>query len=469
MPQGTDAAPTTDAAQPADTAQPADSQATDATPGTDAAQADAPWQASADAPSEPMPPLPVISTASCPCHPGGSVEVLACGAAMSKFGGRVAPDTVMTPDGITVAMSRCIPAANGACDSALYLWTHATGTLELSKDGWPFALSDDGGTLLAERNPMGSGQVFLWKNGASVDLPFMIASHHLLSADGTVVVSQKKTSATIAEAARWTMADGLVGLGDLRGGAMYSEPLAMSADGSAVVGYGNTDRGQEPFLWTVALGGMSDLGVLPTAPQTGVQTIATAISRDGQVVVGTSLGTSGTSIFRWTAADETMSSLGPAYPLVDPMAPGLFLLSPPQLLVSTTGAVVSGTTPADVPYFGRGPTAFRWTQADGLVQLTKGSASTVRGASADGGRILGAIVTPDLASTSPAPVYLFSPFVWDGVKGTRAVAGLLAQGGASLAGVVLGDPVALSADGQVMVGHATCGGSEIVYRATLPD
>jgi uncharacterized membrane protein len=469
--EGADAMQAAGEAWGADASQAADAaQAADASQAADAAQADSP-AATGDATStpEPMPaPPPVISTADCPCHPGGGVEVLACGPAMSKFSGRVAPDAIMTPDGGTVAMSRCIPATNGGCGSALYLWTRATGTLALSDDAWPFALSDDGSTLLAERDPHGTGQVFLRKGGSSVDLPFLIAPNHLLSADGTVVVSQLNMGANVGEAARWTSADGLVGLGDLAGGYMYSAPLSMSADGSAVVGYGNTVRGQEPFLWTAAQGEMSDLGVLPNAPATGVQTIATTISRDGQIVVGTSLATDGTWIFRWSAADLKMVKLGPAYQL-DPIAPGLLALSPPQLLLSADGAVTTGTARADDPMFGPGPSAFRWTQADGFVTLVPGSASVVRGASADGRRALGAVVTFDQTSTSPLPAYLFSPFVWDDAGGARDVAPLLAQGGAALSGVVLGDPIALSADGKVVVGHATCGGSEIVYRATLPD
>jgi len=51
------------------------------------------------------------------------------------------------------------------------------------------------------------------------------------------------------------------GLGDLAGGGYSSDPWAISADGSAVVGQSNSAQGYETFLWT-ADGGMSALGDL---------------------------------------------------------------------------------------------------------------------------------------------------------------------------------------------------------------
>jgi len=45
---------------------------------------------------------------------------------------------------------------------------------------------------------------------------------------------------------------------------------------------------------------------------------------------------------------------------------------------------------------------------------------------------------------------------------------LLAYAGVDLDGLVPGEPVALSADGKVMVGYATCGSQPVIYRAVVP-
>jgi probable HAF family extracellular repeat protein len=53
-----------------------------------------------------------------------------------------------------------------------------------------------------------------------------------------------------------------VGLGDLPGGDLSSFALGVSADGSVVVGAGNSAAGNEAFRWTAATG-MAGLGDLP--------------------------------------------------------------------------------------------------------------------------------------------------------------------------------------------------------------
>jgi probable HAF family extracellular repeat protein len=57
-----------------------------------------------------------------------------------------------------------------------------------------------------------------------------------VSADGSVLVG-RASSASGAEAFRWTSGGGMVGLGDLPGGGFESTAEAVSADGSTVVGY----------------------------------------------------------------------------------------------------------------------------------------------------------------------------------------------------------------------------------------
>jgi len=53
----------------------------------------------------------------------------------------------------------------------------------------------------------------------------------------------------------------MVGLGDLPGGSFSSYADGVSANGSVVVGYGNSANGNEAFRWTQGTGmvGLGDL------------------------------------------------------------------------------------------------------------------------------------------------------------------------------------------------------------------
>jgi hypothetical protein len=72
------------------------------------------------------------------------------------------------------------------------------------------------------------------------------------------------------------------GLGFLPGGEHWSSSIAVSADGSVVVGQGTSASNDEAFRWSAA-GGM--VGLLP-----GDYSAATGVSSDGTVVVGYSYG-----------------------------------------------------------------------------------------------------------------------------------------------------------------------------------
>ncbi len=89
-----------------------------------------------------------------------------------------------------------------------------------------------------------------------------------LSGDGTTVVGQSR-SASGPEAFRWTAAAGMEGLGDLAGGKFDSVATAVSADGLVVVGTGfievsgtgsNDINARQAFLWKSTSGVLEDLG-----------------------------------------------------------------------------------------------------------------------------------------------------------------------------------------------------------------
>lgn len=87
---------------------------------------------------------------------------------------------------------------------------------------------------------------------------------HAISDDGRVVVGQLRTLGMVrGEAFRWTAEAGFERLGILGGEDPESYALAVSADGSVVVGH--TDYGTQvarSFRWTAA-NGMEEPGDLP--------------------------------------------------------------------------------------------------------------------------------------------------------------------------------------------------------------
>ena len=88
-----------------------------------------------------------------------------------------------------------------------------------------------------------------------------------------------------------------MGLGDLPLGNYDSRANAVSADGSVLIGAGDSALGVEAFRWTGSGAGvMSGLRFLPG--HTDSQ--ATGVSADGAVIVGWSRGTAPATAFRWT-------------------------------------------------------------------------------------------------------------------------------------------------------------------------
>ena len=135
-----------------------------------------------------------------------------------------------------------------------------------------------------------------------------------VSADGSVVVGISPDAN--GQAFRWTQSGGMTGLGLLPGGS-YSNATAVSADGSVVVGFGtstNAGGNYETFRWVFTgagptLGTMTGLGFLPG----GTYSFGSAVNADGSVVVGDGNSTNAgggnnNEAFRWFGS--TMTGLG---------------------------------------------------------------------------------------------------------------------------------------------------------------
>jgi probable HAF family extracellular repeat protein len=294
-------------------------------------------------------------------------------------------------------------------------------------------------------------RAFLWSQSGGMvnlgDLPGgdVYSSAHGVSRDGTVVVGEGRSpigpeSPTGTEAFRWTEQGGMVGIGDLPGGYFASEARGLSADGSVVVGWGYSDVGApEAFYWTEAEG-LVGIGDLPPDDSMG-DSMAYSISSDGTVVAGTGHSPK-SEAFRWTE-EGGMVGLG--------LLPGMEASTAYD--ISSDGSVVVGNSAYYGDLNGDGEMdqeAFRWTQCSGMEGLgdLPGGAfySNAMGVSADGSVIVGWGTT---AQGQRA-------FIWDEANGMRSLQDVLTNVyGLDLTGWTLTNAYDISADGTTIVGRGS--------------
>lgn len=268
-----------------------------------------------------------------------------------------------------------------------------------------------------------------------------------VSSDGSFVVGVDNFMSS-SEAFIWSQADGLLGLGNLPGGgAVMSRALGVSADGSIVVGQASSSSGLQAFRWAKMVG-MTGLGDLPG----GIfESNATCISADGSVIVGIGNSISGEEAFRWTAMGG-MAGLGD-------LPGGVFQSR--AFGVSADGLVVVGSAIGAL-----GQEAFRWTQAGGMVGLgdLPGGAfqSVAMDASASGTIIVGEGINA-LGENAA--------FIWDPIHGMRDFQEVLVNDfGLDLTGWRLEIAHAVSDDGLTIVGRGRFAptGQTTAWMATMP-
>jgi probable HAF family extracellular repeat protein len=246
-----------------------------------------------------------------------------------------------------------------------------------------------------------------------------------VSADGVTVVGTGRGADDTSEAFRWTVIEGIEGLGRLPGGS-FSRAEAVSADGSTIVGWsGTAGAAFEAFRWSRS-DGMVGLGFLPGGGYVGSQALGT--SADGSLIVGVSDSSTGYArAFRWT---QTEGMVG----LPDLSGEDGFSEA---IGVSADGAVIVGQSEAE-----SGIEACRWTGDGvfGLGSLPGGEhRSLARAASADGSVVVG-------GSRSA----FSGPDAWEAFRWTEQ-AGMMGLGdlpGGSFDSFACGT----SADGSVLVG-----------------
>jgi probable HAF family extracellular repeat protein len=228
-------------------------------------------------------------------------------------GGTGSSGADVSADGSTI-----VGSANDSAGGVSFIWTKAGGMQALGRlTDHPYysvgegasAISADGSVVVGGANsPWDPSpyQAYRWTAAEGMvgmgDLPGNVATSIAsdVSADGSVIVGTGQTFALLfvgqGEAFRWTAATGMLGLGDLPGGIVYSEGHATSADGSVVVGMSYSSTDETAFRWTQARGMESvlDLLVESGVDMTGWKLRgASSVSADGQVIVGYGINPSG--------------------------------------------------------------------------------------------------------------------------------------------------------------------------------
>lgn len=233
----------------------------------------------------------------------------------------------------------------------------------------PWDVSADGTAVVGNTG----GLAFHWTEATQmVELPSILGPGRGSGGDGVSSDGSKAAGTTSGqgggEACRWSWVVDeygqgtwvAEGLGDLEGGSYDSVGYAMSANGDIVVGFGNSNRGQEACRWTwipdpVNGGGIWNLEGLGDLPGGNFGSEAYGCSADGSVVVGDSAIRNGWRAFRWTK-ETGMKDLGVVGNRKWGVAFGC----------SGNGLVVVGESFANR---GRDEVAFRWTQETGMVGL----------------------------------------------------------------------------------------------------
>lgn len=166
-------------------------------------------------------------------------------------------------------------------------------------------VSADGSVVVGFGHSENGLEAFRWKDGQMEGLGDLEgggfwSKANATSVDGSVVVGTS-LSENGMEAFRWENGR-MVGLGDLPGGGFNSQAYGVSTDGSVVVGKSLSENGWEAFRWVAdpesgENGAMEGLGDFPGGP---FNSEAVAVSGDGSVVVGDGWTERLAEAFVWT-------------------------------------------------------------------------------------------------------------------------------------------------------------------------
>jgi len=326
----------------------------------------------------------------------------------------------------------------------------------------PHAVDDSGQTVvgIGGRSEDGYLEAWRWTRGRGTeglgDLPgwdggsdaAFESSANAISGNGRVIVGEGQSDYG-DEAWLWTRAWGLVPLGFIGGAYPPSWAMGVSRHGWVVVGSSDSPAGFQAFYWTPWTG-MIGLGTLGG---TIFESHAYGVSAYGNVVVGQSHGPNGWEAFRWTPRTG-MVGLGQLNGSTTTAARA----------VSADGQTIIGTARFSSPIRYE---AFRWTAAggmEGLGDLPGGNTiSQADGVSGDGSIVVG-------ASEDSNPYGMGDAFIWDRTHGMRHLQTVLQEEyGLEVSPWVLRRAYAITPDGRTIVGDGTNPeGENETWRVYLP-
>jgi hypothetical protein len=372
--------------------------------------------------------------ADCACASSDSLMALSCG------GGAVPlldNDVVQTTaDGGIVAFNLCNEDFS-SCH--VVYWDGGFAELPISS-GLLIGLSASGAHVLTTGD--GTDLDLIDLNGTTTIPVDAIAGHGSLSAAGDTVIGATYYNDSTQLVRVSTNTGEIEQLGRV-GGAF--DRAYVNAGGSAIVGFGGARGGDFAFRWSEQGGFSAGLSGVPA----GITIWPEAVSADGTVIAGRSLPEK--RHFRWTEAEGYVE-----------LAPAAWSS---ETFLSADGSVALGSLVPEGGQSGKDSSAFRWTEATGAVEIAPGVASVATDMSDDGGVVV-ATTLEEEQRNGETPVHTL---VWDSANGSRSLDAILAARGVDTTGWEFEYARALSGDGKVLLGRATCGGVPTLYRIVLSD
>jgi probable HAF family extracellular repeat protein len=155
-----------------------------------------------------------------------------------------------------------------------------------------YGVSADGSVIFGESHNGAGTYAFKYAGGVMSELGVLSVAHvyssaQAASADGSVIVGDWRLNYTLEQHAFKYEAGIMTDLGALVSPSYYSEATHVSANGAVVIGFSQIDDDETEHAFKYAGGVMTDLGALgdpATALSRGSH--ATGISADGSVIVG---------------------------------------------------------------------------------------------------------------------------------------------------------------------------------------
>lgn len=232
-----------------------------------------------------------------------------------------------------------------------------------------------------------------------------------------------------------------------------SVAYAVSGDGTVAVGASVTDTAALHAVRWVSKGAPQDIQSSGFSASS-----ARSVSRDGSVIVGEAHGAVlANEAFVWTAADG-MIGLGVLPADVGKSFAGSFATD-----VSADGTTVVGYSKGGNGDYAQ---AFKWTRQGGLSALNllpSGQDGKALGVNADGSVIVGSATSPSPAVPTIQGV---SAVRWT-AGGVQQVADWLTANGVSVGSNTFTDAVAVSDDGNVLIGTGQINGTTQEYIARV--